>query len=49
MASSHVSRIPLSDSPGDYVLINATSDSPASGDLKLIATEGRHPYVTTSV
>ena len=48
MASGSVSRIPLNDSPDEYVLINTTSNGPASDDLKLIATEGQHPYLTTS-
>ncbi|KAL8988856.1 MAG: hypothetical protein Q9177_002133 [Variospora cf. flavescens] len=47
MASDHVLRIPRSDSPGEYVLLNTSSCGSSPLDLKLLATEGTEPYVKT--
>ncbi|KAL8755482.1 MAG: hypothetical protein Q9184_004790 [Pyrenodesmia sp. 2 TL-2023] len=45
MASEHVLRIPRTDSPGDYILLNTTSSGSSPLDLQLLATEGSEPYV----
>ncbi len=45
MSEENVLRIPRSDSPGDYVLVNVVSQRSTPLDLKLIATEGEAPYV----
>ncbi|KAI4138673.1 MAG: hypothetical protein LQ341_004560 [Variospora aurantia] len=47
MASDHVLRIPRTDSPGEYVLLNTSSCGSSPLDLKLLATEGTEPYVKT--
>lgn len=46
--SEHILRIPRSDSEGDYIILNVTSNGPEPLDLKLVATEGDAPYITTS-
>ncbi len=48
MASEHVLRLPRSDSVGDYVLVNVTSNGSSPLDLKLLATEGESPYIAES-
>ena len=48
MASEHILRIPRSDSQGDFVLVSTSSNGSSPLDLKLLATEGDSPYVTTS-
>ncbi|KAL8728766.1 MAG: hypothetical protein Q9181_005230 [Wetmoreana brouardii] len=45
MASDHVLRIPRTDSPGDYILLNTSSNGASPLDLKLLATEGTQPYL----
>jgi hypothetical protein len=45
MSTEMISRISRSDSLGDYVLVNVTSNGASQLDLKLIATEGEAPYV----
>ncbi|KAA6409529.1 MAG: hypothetical protein FRX48_06140 [Lasallia pustulata] len=45
--SEHIRRIPRSDSEGDYIILNVTSNGPSPLDLKLVATEGNAPYITT--
>ncbi|KAL9587603.1 MAG: hypothetical protein Q9203_003453 [Teloschistes exilis] len=47
MASEHVLRIVRSDSPGDYILLNASSNGSSPLDLELLATEGSQPYLKT--
>ncbi|KAL8649307.1 MAG: hypothetical protein Q9210_004476 [Variospora velana] len=47
MASEHVLRIPRTDNPGEYVLLNTSSCGSSPLDLKLLATEGTEPYVKT--
>ena len=47
MASEHILRIARSDSEGDYVLVNVTSNGPQPLDVKLAGTEGDNPYITT--
>ncbi|KAL9576967.1 MAG: hypothetical protein Q9212_006684, partial [Teloschistes hypoglaucus] len=47
MASEHVLRIVRSDSPGDYILLNTSSNGSSPLDLKLLATEGSQPYLKT--
>ena len=46
--AEHIHRIPRSDSEGDYIILNVTSNGPSPLDLKLVATEGIAPYITTS-
>ena len=46
--AEHILRIPRSDSEGDYVVLNVTSNGPSPLDLRLVATEGDAPYITTS-
>lgn len=48
MATEHILRVPRSDSEGDFVLVNVSSNGKSPLDLKLLATEGESPYVTTS-
>ena len=48
MAVEHILRIPRSDSEGDFVLVNVSSNGPGPLDLKLLATEGESPYVAES-
>lgn len=45
MSEEIVLRLPRSDSPGDYVLVNVIPQSVSPLDLKLVATEGEAPYV----
>ena len=45
---SWVLRIPRSDDPQGFVLVNVTPSGKASLDLQLIATEGENPYVGAS-
>lgn len=45
MASDHVLRLPRTDSPSDYVLLNASRNGSNPLDLKLLATEGTEPYI----
>ncbi|KAL8937246.1 MAG: hypothetical protein Q9216_004523 [Gyalolechia sp. 2 TL-2023] len=45
MASENVLRLPRTDSPGDYILLNTSSNGSSPLDLKLLATEGLEPYV----
>lgn len=47
MAPEHVLRIPRTDSPGDFILLNTTSNGSSPLDLQLLATEGSEPYVKT--
>ncbi|KAI4239548.1 MAG: hypothetical protein L6R40_005493 [Gallowayella cf. fulva] len=47
MASEHVLRLPRTDSPGDYILLNASSNGASPLDFQLLATEGTEPYVKT--
>ncbi|KAL8741594.1 MAG: hypothetical protein Q9190_005816 [Brigantiaea leucoxantha] len=47
MTSEHVLRVPRSDSPGDFILLNTGSNGPSPLDLKLLATEGTEPYIKT--
>ena len=49
MASEHILRIPRSDSDGEFVIVNVTANGSSPLDLKLLATEGESPYITTSV
>ena len=46
--SEYTLRIPRSDSEGDYIILNVTPNGPFPLDLKLVATEGDAPYITTS-
>lgn len=46
--TEHILRVPRSDSEGDFVLINVASNGKSPLDLKLLATEGECPYITTS-
>lgn len=48
MTTEHILRIPRSDSEGDFVLINITSNGKSALDLRLLATEGESPYITKS-
>ena len=48
MPSNCVLRIPRSDVDGDFVLVNVVSNGSAVLDLKLVATEGTSPFMTTS-
>lgn len=48
MASEHVLRVPRSDNEGEFVVVNVSSNGNSPLDLKLLATEGESPYVTTS-
>lgn len=41
-------RIPRSDSEGEFVLVNVSSQGSSDLDVKLLATEGESPYVTSS-
>lgn len=45
MASEKILRIARSDSEGDYVLVNVSSNGASPVDLKLLATEGESPYI----
>ncbi|KAI4127321.1 MAG: hypothetical protein LQ347_004652 [Umbilicaria vellea] len=45
--SEHILRIPRSDNTGDYIILNVTSNGPSPLDLRLVATEGDAPYITT--
>ncbi len=45
MTTEHILRVPRSDSKGDFVLINVTSNGKSALDLRLLATEGESPYV----
>ena len=45
MASEHVLRIARTDSKGDYVLLNISSNGSTPLDLKLLATEGTAPFI----
>ncbi|KAI4095494.1 MAG: hypothetical protein L6R37_007064 [Teloschistes peruensis] len=47
MTSEHVLRVVRSDSPGDYILLNASSNGSSPLDLELLATEGSQPYLKT--
>ncbi|MCJ1244309.1 hypothetical protein MMC30_001507 [Trapelia coarctata] len=47
MASDHVLSIPRSDSGGENVLVNVVPNGKAALDVKLVATEGESPYITT--
>ena len=49
MAAAQVLRVPRSDSEGDFVLVNVSSNGSKPLDLKIEATEGESPYITTSV
>ena len=43
---SHILRIPRIDIDDEsFVLVHVTSDGTSPLDLKLVATEGDHPYV----
>ncbi|KAL8729233.1 MAG: hypothetical protein Q9166_004854 [cf. Caloplaca sp. 2 TL-2023] len=44
MALNHVLRISRTDSTGDYVLLNTSSNGSSPLDLQLFATEGTDPY-----
>lgn len=48
MTTEYILRVPRSDSEGDFVLVNVTSNGKSALDLKLLATEGESPYITTS-
>ena len=48
MAPDHVLSIHRGDSDGDNVLVNVVPNGNAALDLKLVATEGTSPYITTS-
>lgn len=48
MATEHILYLLRSDSDGDHVLINVSSEGPSPLDLKLLATEGESPYIATS-
>ena len=45
MVTENVLCVPRSDSEGDYILVNATSNGPSPLDLRILATEGEAPYV----
>ncbi|KAL9126112.1 MAG: hypothetical protein Q9217_004786 [Psora testacea] len=45
--AEHVLRIPRSDSEGEHVLINVSSNGPKPLDIKILATEGQKPYAIT--
>jgi hypothetical protein len=45
MVSENILRVPRSDSEGDFVLVNVSSNGPSPLDLKLLATEGFNPYI----
>lgn len=49
MASSRVLKVPRSDDPDAYVLVNVSQKGKAGLDLRLAATEGENPYITTSM
>ncbi|KAL8664582.1 MAG: hypothetical protein Q9168_007881 [Polycauliona sp. 1 TL-2023] len=44
MSSDHVLRISRSDLPGEYVLLNSSSNGSSPLDLQILATEGTEPY-----
>ena len=41
-------RIPRGDGEGEFVLVNVSSQGSSDLDVKLLATEGESPYVTSS-
>jgi hypothetical protein len=43
-----VVRIPRSDDPNGFVLVYIAPEQEPASKLKLIATEGENPYVTSS-
>ncbi|MDI1487828.1 MAG: hypothetical protein OHK93_007101 [Ramalina farinacea] len=47
MAAAQVLRVPRIDSEGDFVLVNVSSNGSKPLDLKIEATEGESPYITT--
>ena len=49
MMSEHILRVPRADSEGDFVIVNVASNGSSPLDLRLLATEGESPYVTTSM
>ena len=48
MASEQIFRFPRSDSEGDFIIANITTNGSSPLDLKILATEGENPYVSTS-
>ena len=44
-SKQQILRIPRSDSPDSFVLVNVTRTGKSELDLKLVATEGEDPYV----
>lgn len=44
---TRVLRIPKSDEPEAYVLVHVSPRGSAPLDLKLVATEGEFPYITS--
>ena len=44
----HVLRIPCIDKTADFVLVNVSKNGRNPLDLKIEATEGENPYMTTS-
>jgi len=48
MATERILQVPRSDSEGNFILINVISNGKYPLDLKLLATEGESPYITTS-
>lgn len=49
MDEQHILRIPRSDDPENFVLINVRKTGKSALDLKLVATEGEDPYVGSSM
>lgn len=49
MAPEHILFLPRSDSDEEaYVLVNVSSGGPSPLDLRLLATEGDSPYISSS-
>ncbi|KAL8894276.1 MAG: hypothetical protein Q9192_004461 [Flavoplaca navasiana] len=44
MSLDHVLRIPRNDVPGEYILLNTSSNGSSPLDLRILATEGTEPY-----
>ncbi|KAI4258737.1 MAG: hypothetical protein L6R42_004924 [Xanthoria sp. 1 TBL-2021] len=44
MSSDHVLRIVRTDVPGEYILLNTSSNGSSPLDLQILATEGTEPY-----
>ena len=43
----NILRLPRTDSEREFVLVNVSSNGPSPLDLKLLATEGENPFMTT--